>query len=288
MIPSCPIFVVSLMAALPAGGASATPDTEKAPWADGQEVRVQAPEDSGANSLVIGLVSAGLTAGVLVWGTQAWWEDGLQPFKLRETGFAGHETYAGGADKLGHLYSSYVSMHIVAPLYEYLGVPHDRAVWFAGIFTALLWNGFEVIDGFTEFGFEYGDVVMNTLGIAIGVVTQLFPVVDSVFGMRLGYVPSSDFLENEKTGVKWINDFSGMSFYFDLKMKGLVEVMGMEPGLTRYLMGGVVYGTDRYAPVRIHEERRRSLGVHLGISFSEVLRKVGDGGPRRRGDRSGL
>ena len=55
---------------------------------DGGEPLASVEPDSEGNPLVIGLTSAGLAIGVLAFGTGAWWEDGLEPFSIRETGFS--------------------------------------------------------------------------------------------------------------------------------------------------------------------------------------------------------
>ena len=85
-------------------------------------------------------------------------------------------------------------------------------------------------------------------------------------------MPSDDFLQNDKTVLKWINDYSGMNFYFDVKLRGLIRFFDRDPGFARFLLFGVVYGTDEYSPIKRHEQRRRSLGVNVGIDFAEVLR----------------
>lgn len=225
----------------------------------------------------IGLASTGLAVGVLAVGTQAWWENGVQSFSLRETGWFGRDTYAGGSDKFGHMFSSLVSLHIVAHVYESLGLDPTSAAWGSALFTAALFNGFEFIDGFTEYGFEYGDVVMNTLGITFGLCARLWPTFDSLFGMRLGYTPSPDFLRHDKTLLKFINDYTGMLFLFDLKLKGVFELAGLEPGPARFINLGVAFTTDQYSPVKVWDERQRLLGAHVGLNFAEVLRAISGG-----------
>jgi hypothetical protein len=223
------------------------------------------------------LASAGLSAVILGVGTQAWWDDGLEPFRLRETGFLGRETYAGGADKVGHMYSAYAAMALMAASYEALGMEPATAAWASAAFTGLLFNGFEVIDGFTRFGFEYGDALANTLGIGLGLVTHLVPGASELVGMRLGYSPSLDFLRSEKNYLKFVNDYSGAHFYLDLKGRGVASLLGVEPGPARFVVGGLVYGSYRYSPIRVREERQRLFGVHLGIDVAEVLRaRAGD------------
>lgn len=238
------------------------------------------PASDGGVLLPVLLASAGMSAVVLGVGTQAWWDEGLQPFSLRDTGWFGRETYSGGADKLGHLYSSYIFLHSAASIYEAIGLDPEASAWLAAGFVLLLFNGFELIDGFTEFGFEYGDVVFNTLGVAAGLVARLFPELERSLGIRLGYVPSNDFLDNPKSVLKFINDYSGMLYYLDFKAQGILEQLEVEPGWARYLVAGLVYGTQGYSPVRQNpDEKRRLFGVHLGVSAAELLRTnaAGDG-----------
>ena len=241
---------------------------------DRSEVTVveEQPVEDEANMWIVTGVSAGLVALLLAWGTQAWWEDGLQPFSIREAGGFGRDTYAGGADKAGHAYSSYMMTHFGAALYRALGMSRSRAAWYSGVATCLIANWFELIDGFTEFGFEYGDLIANTAGAALGLVTQLYPELDDTIGMRIAYVPSNDFLENDKTVLKWINDYSGMNFHLDVKLRGLIRFFDRDPGFARFLLVGLVYGTADYSPIKRYEQRRRSLGVNVGIDFAEVLR----------------
>jgi hypothetical protein len=222
-------------------------------------------------------VSAGCVALLLAWGTQAWWEDGLKPFRFRETGGFGRDTYAGGADKIGHAYSNYMLTHVGAALYRSLGMSRARAAWYSGIATFLLGNWFELIDGFTDFGFEYGDVIANTVGAALGIVTQLYPELDETIGMRIAYVPSNDFLDNDKTLLKWINDYSGMSFYADVKLRGLFRLFDTDPGFARFLLVGLRHRrlltdqTLRFAPALAGTQRRDRL--RRGAALAERWRR---------------
>jgi hypothetical protein len=269
--------VQSSVAALLALTIAVRPELMVEPEEEEITVVEEQPVEDQANMWIVTGVSAGLVALLLAWGTQAWWEDGLEPFTLSNGGGFGRDTYAGGADKVGHAYSTYMLTHAGAALYRALGMSRARAAWYSGIATFLLGNWFELIDGFTDFGFEYGDVIANTVGAALGIVTQLYPELDETIGMRIAYVPSNDFLENDKTVLKWINDYSGMTFYADVKLRGLFRFFGEDPGLARFLLVGVVYGTRDYSPIKRWEERRRSLGVNVGIDFAEVLRWYGDG-----------
>src|SRR5687767_12359310 len=89
------------------------------------------PIEDEANMWIVTGVSAGCVAVLLAWGTQAWWQDGLQPFRFRDGGGFGRDAYAGGADKIGHAYSNYMLTHFGAALYRALGMSPKRAAWYS-------------------------------------------------------------------------------------------------------------------------------------------------------------
>ncbi len=233
-------------------------------------------EGSAYTPLIVAASSVAIVGVIAAWGWGAWWDEGFSSFHLRDTGFLEENTYAGGADKWGHMYGSYIGVLMVTRLYELLGLDHETAAWVSFIAGTLVANGIEVADGFTSFGFEYGDVIFNTLGLGLALATELVPEVYNLVGMRIGYIPSSDFLSNEKTFIRWINDYSGMLFYLDFKGKGLMELLGKDPGFMRYLLAGPVWGTDKYSPVRQEENDRRWLGLSVGLSVPELLRAYYD------------
>ncbi|GAG57180.1 unnamed protein product, partial [marine sediment metagenome] len=44
---------------------------------------------------------------------------------MKREGFFGKNTYAGGADKAGHFYASYVEFRTMVSLYELIGIKHS-------------------------------------------------------------------------------------------------------------------------------------------------------------------
>lgn len=234
-------------------------------------------DEDTSNPWVVGITSAAIIGMVAGWAADAWWSDGLEPFSFRRAGAFEMNSYAGGADKVGHAYATYVMTHGMYSIYRGLGMSRTNALWWGAGSVFVVSNWVELIDGFTEFGFEHGDVIANSAGIALGLVTRIWPATDDLLGFRMAYTPSRDFLDNEKSFLKFINDYTGMTFYFDLKAKGVYRALDKDPGLMRYVVGGIAYNTDQYSPVKVWPERRRNLGVHIGLSLSEILRGWGDG-----------
>jgi hypothetical protein len=242
-------------------------------------VTTPAPADT-SKIFLVGAASVGGVLAVAIEGRIAWYTQGTESFHWIREGYYGLGTYAGGADKSGHLFSAYISTYIMRSVYRAFDIDNDTATAMAMGFTFLLWNGFEILgDGFTQYGSSPEDSSANMLGIAIAGLSGFFPEIERVFGLRIGYIPSRDLLAHEHNFLKIINDYSGMIYYYDLKLKGVLELMGIEPSLARYLMTGVVYEVWKYSPVLDAQDKRRSLGVHLSISLPEVLRRWGGDDP---------
>ncbi len=233
------------------------------------------PESREVNTLGVGLTSAGLAAAVLLGGASAWWAEGdFGDFRLyTEAGYFGRDTYAGGADKFGHAYSAYVVAEGLTAAYKGWGMEPEDAAWVAAGFTFVLFNGFEIIDGFDDqFGFEIGDTLMNTAGLALSLLQTLWPPAHEVFAFRAGYWPTQDFLAHDRTVTKFINDYSGMSYHLDLKLKGVLQRLDFEPSLLDYGLVGLVFCSKNYSPIRRNALRQQLFGLHLGLSLPEILR----------------
>ena len=237
------------------------------------------PAPADGDGLLIGGASIGIGALALGAGAVAWWRayrfDG---FGLKNTGSFGRTTYAGGGDKAGHFVSNYIALHAMTSIYEGLGARRERAVLYAAVFTGLIAQGVEIIDGFVPVHrFEYGDVIANIVGLGLGIGTEIVPDLDRVIGARIGYWPSADFLANQRkrtavdTYLKLINDYSGQTVFVDLKLKGALELAGVSPGPARYVLAGINWSTAKYAPKGPEEERQRNLGVHVGVALPEVI-----------------
>lgn len=234
-----------------------------------------APEPSEVNGLGIGLTTAGLTTAVLLLGASAWWAEGdFGDFRFyREAGYFGRDTYAGGADKFGHAYSAYMVAEGLTAAYKGWGMEADNAAWVAAGFTFILFNGFEVIDGFdSQFGFEIGDTLMNTAGLALSLLQTLWPPAQEVVAFRVGYWPTQDFLANDRTLTKFINDYSGMTYHLDLKLKGVLRRLNFEPSLLDYGLIGLAFRSKNYSPIRRNALRQQLFGLHIGLSLPEILR----------------
>ncbi len=268
-----------LSVAIAAGSVATTPPATTAvfpppsPSTDGVGNTPQAAKP--ANGWLLGATTLGVGASAMTVGAIAWWADyGLQPFSLRDAGWFGRRTYAGGGDKAGHFFGNYLGVHAMSGIYRSLGVSPRTALLYGAAFTFLMANGVEIIDGFTIHGYEYGDSVMNTLGLSLGVATELWPALGDVVGMRVAYVPSRGFVHGPKTYLKLINDYTGQLILADLKLGGLFQHLDLPTGVARFFLLSLSWGTDAYSPKGPRELRERNLGIHVGLSIPELLRAL--------------
>ncbi len=233
------------------------------------------PYSSNATMLAVGITGVSFLT-LLVAGSIAWWKDAgfTGRLALYDSGAFGRNTYAGGSDKAGHVYSCYVGVRAMQTFYEKVGVEEHNALWLSTVFVALMGTTVELVDGFTPYKFEYGDVVADLAGVAIAFICESFPAADELFGLRISYFPTSELIHSTKKNsmsvyLKTINDYSGMMFYFDFKLSGLEKNWGIPLGFMRYLMLGITYNTYGYAPSR--EWKERNLGFYVGLNLSELL-----------------
>ena len=233
--------------------------------------------DSPTNDFLVAGVSLGVAAGLLSGGAIAWWSDNAtQPFHLRYTGLFEEENPTGGSDKLGHVFSSYATTIGFAKTYQQMGMRKTNRILLASAVTALVGTSVELIDGFTEYGFDYMDGIANLLGIGIAALELLDPKLDDAIGIRMGYMPSPRFVEKTKLNfINTVNDYSGMIYYGDINAGGMARLLGLSlPRYSDFILFGVNYGTWEYDPTGPLEDKRRRMGFHVALSLNEVFESL--------------
>ncbi len=234
-----------------------------------------ASKNLARNATLTTLGFAGLTLGI---GAVAWWStQDIQAFGFKETGFFQKWTDSGGGDKAGHFVSHYIGTLMMVSIYERIGLSTKDAIFLAAGFALLMGNTVEVIDGFTSHQFEYGDAIMNSLGISMALLQEYFPSVRDTLGFRFGYFPSPRFTEKEESFkvVRLVNDYSGQMVFADLKLKGVATLLGLNTMWAKYFLVGINWGNSHYRPKPGNDSLpRRNLGFHVGLSITDVVEAV--------------
>jgi hypothetical protein len=212
----------------------------------------------------------------LVWyGKRNWWQEGFQgDFRRVDEGWFGQNTYAGGADKLGHFYTNYVGGRLLTQAFRAIGNDPDNALALgAGVALGTM-TLVEVADGYSRrWRFSKQDAIMNVLGAGAAILFETHPGLDELVDLRFQYHRSG--IEGgrfDPTG-----DYSGQTYVLALKASGI-------PGLRdhawlRYLELAAGYGVRNYSNARpdLVDQRYRQAYVGISLNLSELLRSADPG-----------
>ena len=221
-------------------------------------------EDELRNRVIYtNIIGAGVIA---VWGTVFWDYFTISPVAGDE-GWFGEDTKSGGADKLGHLYSTYLWSLGFSSLYEYWGMSEDEAMIYGPLTSWIFQGMMEVGDSFSESqGFSYEDLIMNTVGAAFYYVREKYPEVKRKVDLRLEYVP--DF----SADTDFFTQYNAMKYMLALKFSGFDS---MENTAMKYFELQVGYYTRGYSESSNYESKERVIYAGIGINSSEVLKAMG-------------
>ena len=235
------------------------------------------------NAALIG----GIGATVAYYGANSWWEDGFSgSFRTVDEGWFGQNTYAGGADKAGHIFFTYTGARLLTRGFEAIG-NDPRSALRLGTWTSLgVMTAVEVIDGFSkEFRFSMEDAVANAIGAAFAVLTEVYPRIDALLDFRLLYQQSDDAERVGETDP--LADYSGQTYLLALKADGIPRLR--EVPVLRYLELQVGYNTRGYEPNdgEMNDPHRRiyyGIGINLSRLLSDTVFRGGlKGGKIQRG-----
>jgi hypothetical protein len=270
--------------ALALGGvanASPAPAEQPGPGSGEGGIVVPAPEPPGpapAPKHLLG--SAAITGGAYAllygWVTLAWYvrTENSSVFHLHDEGWFGADTYAGGADKLGHFWGNYAMTRGVSQVLRWGGWRRPWAIGAAGGLSLAFFTFSEIKDGYKiEYGFSYGDEIANTLGVLLGVAMELAPELDRRLDVRISYLPSSAYLDRlgEEGPFNTPEDYTGQTFYVAYHL-GSIDALARRASWTKFLDVGVGYRSRNFKPMPTNgEQREQDLFVGLSFNFQELL-----------------
>ncbi len=216
--------------------------------------RPAAPAEKKPRWLLAGLVAFGEIA---VTAAKATITFDHTPFNVKDEGLFGANTEFGGADKASHFADYYVITKEFSFIYGKLGLSDTAARLMAAgtAFTGGLVN--EIADGFTKYGFSWGDLLMDGLGTGTALLI-LTARLDDLVGFRTSHFGS------------YKHDVYSM----DLKLAGLARRLNVNIGPLRYLYLSGTYGVKGY-PTNVVEDRQRQIGIEIGLSLEEILNSAG-------------
>jgi hypothetical protein len=217
-------------------------------------------EDLKATRWESGAVFAGVTAqGIRSWN----W--GSQSFHSQSERWFGQDTSSGGADKLGHAFTSYALVNVLADRLVRQGRSPQQAALSAALTSQAIMLYVEVFDGFSkDHGFAREDVAMNLLGAGLGYARTVNPKLRDLMDFRMEYESSG------YKGFRPFSDYSGQKYLVALKLGGM-EALRDTP--LRFLELQAGYYTRGFSKAEQDAglNRSRHTFVGVGLNVGELL-----------------
>jgi len=202
-------------------------------------------------------------AAIGIWGL-ATWDYGTAGFTMGDEGWFGHDTKYGGADKLGHLWSTYAFADALTGLYTGWGYAPEKANIYAAISSWTVQFAMELGDATSvSQGFSWEDMTFNTLGALTSVLMQRYPELDRKIDLRVEYV-----FNVPVNGI--FDDYSNQFYSMVLKLDGFDALANT---FLKYVELSAGYYTRGYGEP--DEEQIRSLFAGIGFNFSRLLNQNG-------------
>lgn len=246
----------------------ANPTASKAP----QTAKPEGPDlkspDPTAHWYSFGL-GLGLSAmGSVTWKFVTKWTGS---FDTIDEGWFGKGTYAGGADKLGHMYTDFVLGRGLYKLYRAHHYTKRDAIFYSFVAGATTRSIMEVADGFTTYEFSVGDLIFNMAGATSNALLLMDDALADTFYMSWSYLPSKEIYQGYQDPLDFSTDYSGMVFGLNAEIEGVRRLMGAtRPTFWDDTYVGVNYFT-RYFRQPEYNRRERYIGLSIGLSLDKEL-----------------
>ena len=231
----------------------------QSPAADGQEGWWNTlPKEK---KLLYTNAAAAVTIGV--WGLIEW-DYGSVGWKNANEGWFQKDTKYGGADKLGHFWSTYAFADALTGLYTSWGYDPIQANLYGVLSSWAVQAVMEVADGTSgSQGFSWEDMAANTAGALTSILMARHPELDRKIDFRVEYA-----FENRVNGI--FDDYSNLYYSAALKLDGFDA---LENTFLKWVELHAGYYTRGYDDP--DELNTRSLYAGITLNFSRLLRQHG-------------
>jgi Predicted periplasmic lipoprotein (DUF2279) len=184
-----------------------------------------------------------------------WWKDSEKPFS-----FLGHsvENWMSGPhqgiDKPGHFFGAYVMTKTIRNILLWGGNDRATAFWWSAAFG--LWNGLqiEIGDGFSPYGFDYQDLVVDFAGVGFEMLRAEVPMLQN-FDFKFSYWSKTGF----RSPANFVNDYDAMGIWLTVNLHNLLP-SSMRGYWPKFLQLAVGYGVAE-------KETRRKFAIGLDFNL---------------------
>lgn len=230
-----------------------------APPAGGECREPLTPDEQTRRTLSVTATGVGV---VTAWGMVNWDYFRKQPSASSE-GWFGQNTPEGGADKLGHVFTTYVTAQGIASLFEYWCFTPQDAALYGSISSFAILGYMELGDAFSDFGFSYEDLIANAFGGLAGYYRYRYPQLASKVDLRweVGLDPSQ---------LDLATDYDNSKYLVALKLNGFDTFRG---SFLRHVELHAGYYARGYSDP--DEPDQRTLYLGLGLNLTDLFRRHG-------------
>lgn len=196
----------------------------------------------------------------------ATWDYGSSDFHTTNEGWFGRDTIYGGADKLGHAWSTYAFSDALGALYTSWGYGKEKAATYSSISSWVVMGMMEVGDASSsDHGFSYEDLTMNSIGALTSFFLQRHPEIDKKIDFRVEYT-----FNKSPEGI--VTDYDNLKFFTAIKFSGFNAV---KSDFLKHLELHVGYYTRGYDYSPKREDKSRNIYIGLSINFSRLFSRQG-------------
>lgn len=236
----------------------------------------------------------GFYGALYTWTYFAWYRKRAKSDHLVfiDEGWFGRNTYAGGADKLGHAWANYGMNRLTANALEAGGISPGLSSAVGTVGTLGFFTFIEFKDGYhKDFGFSWGDMAFNTMGNALAVALTNLPSLDDAIDFRVEYEPTTLFVDSlrRKGAVDAGEDYSGQTFLLAYHLNSLPCLRRTRAhAFMRFLDVTLGYGTRNFLPKpRFALDTHRQVSLGVAVNFQQVIDTLYGVDPGRRGHGQG-
>jgi hypothetical protein len=165
---------------------------------------------------IIGGVSLGAVIGSTVFFSKEWWRDYAAPL---HTNTDDDYRYALNADKLGHFFTPFALATVYSRAFEWAGMNREQSLWWASGLALTFQTYMELRDGFSLYGFSWGDCAANTLGAAMPLAQHYIPALRAVT-QKISFYPSQKLRDGLYRVI--IDDYESTYHWFSLDVHALL------------------------------------------------------------------
>ena len=219
------------------------------------------------------ILNAGGALAITAYGIGFWDYFQTAP-KADGEGWFGRTTKYGGADKLGHFWSTYAVGHLFSYIYRWWDFDRDQANTLGAVSSLGMQTIMEVGDAFSgDYGFSYEDALMNVAGAGAAYVLGKYPELARKIDFRFEYVPKSfSDLTNDL-----LTNYDNQRYLVALKLDGFDMFHDSYLSYLELQAGYYTRGYEEWDPGD-PDNRRRNFYFGVGFNVSKLVQNFVDVG----------